>query len=800
MTCAKYARLWIPRRSRFEEDDISSLLSQADRYEEHVFGQSTLGMEAHASSLPIMYAQTYNTALTMCAQDIFMLFLSAVIQCVSTIGGDTTISGGEEEGRPAQRLINSQMEKFASAFQSSGLGSLEDAYMCIVPVLAANRKLPPIGVFYQLLGAAMDGNEHKVDELIASGQVDVNAADDNGRTALSWAAQAGHANVVRSLLRGPGENINNFQGADVNVRDKTYDRTPLMWAADRGHAEVVRILLEAGGLNSIHATDKSGSTALILAENKTHAPVVKLLLESELVDLRTVDERRRTTLMWAARGGQAKVLSKILRGKPDVNAVDSDGNSALHHAVMDLQFSDDPENVVKSLLAEPDVMINLRNHAMASPIETLFSDKADSDTGLAVLNIFLQDPNLDSKSIDPKGRTLLIKAIASSSATIMHALCDRACDASMDVRPNAKDPEGNTALHHVSRQPVGLMLELARLKGLDPAASNNRGETPLHFAIVQNAKNIDVIQGLLSWNPAIDVAAKDKKGRTALTYAIEQMGDRAETIWHGQAALNTVMPVLIARTPIDIVDNKGWTALHYAARYGPVTVIDDLLVNGADLNAQDANGWTPLHVAAEHRYQKRDQNVLKSLLRQPPDETLKTKDGFTARQIAANKENHQFLGFYNFAMSLAPASVGDLSRPNIALPAQPNQHSTKYMPSPVPKNTPLHDAVQAGDLEKTEAELAGKGKDDINRPETHGGLTPLHIAAKHGYLDIARALLEAGANPSTHDRLGGMTAKAYAVQNGHADVVELLKSYERPRPQHVPVRPVSATSTNVIDK
>ena len=93
-----------------------------------------------------------------------------------------------------------------------------------------------------LLLAAMDlwklcekGDLEKVEEAIKNG-TDVNAKDDNGWTALYYAAYFGHANVVDVLL-----------GHGVNIDAKgMYGRTALSWATSRGSTEVAELLRKYG--------------------------------------------------------------------------------------------------------------------------------------------------------------------------------------------------------------------------------------------------------------------------------------------------------------------------------------------------------------------------------------------------------------------------------------------------------------------------------------------------------------------------------------------------------------------------
>ena len=49
---------------------------------------------------------------------------------------------------------------------------------------------------------------------------------------------------------------------------------------------------------------------------------------------------------------------------------------------------------------------------------------------------------------------------------------------------------------------------------------------------------------------------------------------------------------------IDMVDNGGRTALHWACTSAQVDIVKDLLEMNAQVNIKDNCGWTPLHSAA----------------------------------------------------------------------------------------------------------------------------------------------------------------------------------------------------------
>ena len=87
-----------------------------------------------------------------------------------------------------------------------------------------------------LLAAVRKGDAAAV-KVLLDGGLPVDTKFRYDRTALSFAADRGHADIVTLLLD---------RGASVNAADTFYKATPLVWAAQNEHAEVVKILLARG--------------------------------------------------------------------------------------------------------------------------------------------------------------------------------------------------------------------------------------------------------------------------------------------------------------------------------------------------------------------------------------------------------------------------------------------------------------------------------------------------------------------------------------------------------------------------
>ena len=124
--------------------------------------------------------------------------------------------------------------------------------------------------------------------------IEINAKDNDGNTALDYARKYGYNQIVQLLcpkaegciplldaaMVGDEKVVWNLinEGVDVNSKDRT-GKTALIWAARYGHAKVAKILLENSDIN-VKEKDEDGTTALILAAMYGHENVTRLLLEN----------------------------------------------------------------------------------------------------------------------------------------------------------------------------------------------------------------------------------------------------------------------------------------------------------------------------------------------------------------------------------------------------------------------------------------------------------------------------------------------------------------------------------------
>ncbi|KAF8100112.1 hypothetical protein N665_0231s0050 [Sinapis alba] len=207
----------------------------------------------------------------------------------------------------------------------------------------------------------------------------VNEVNELGETALFTAADKGHFDVVKELLKySSRENIakkNRFgydllhiaaiQGHHANVEvlldhDLTLsltfgpsNATPLVSAAMRGHTNVVNQLLSKAG-NLLDISRSNHKNALHLAARQGHVDVIKALIVKDTQLSRRVDKKGQTALHMAVKGQSSEVVKLLLNADLAIVMLpDKYCNTALHVATRKKRAE-----IVELLLSLPDTNAN----------------------------------------------------------------------------------------------------------------------------------------------------------------------------------------------------------------------------------------------------------------------------------------------------------------------------------------------------------------------------------------------------------------------------------------------------------
>ncbi|CAK4030844.1 Palmitoyltransferase akr1 [Lecanosticta acicola] len=182
---------------------------------------------------------------------------------------------------------------------------------------------PPLPVEQDLWQLSRLGEIRAVQKLFDSGRYTAKSTDEQGITALHWAAINGHHALCHFLIQS---------GADLNARGGDAKATPVLWASKRFNLQVISLLLANGadpllrddqGYNLLHSATLDGNVYQLI-----------LLLHQPDIPVDVPDAQGHTSLMWAAYKGYPACIDMLLRFGADVHAVDDMGFTALHWALV----------------------------------------------------------------------------------------------------------------------------------------------------------------------------------------------------------------------------------------------------------------------------------------------------------------------------------------------------------------------------------------------------------------------------------------------------------------------------------
>jgi uncharacterized protein len=435
----------------------------------------------------------------------------------------------------------------------------------------------------RLIEAVKAADESAV-RTILTRRVDVNTPEADGTTALHWAVDGDHPELVELLLRA---------GASVKAANR-YGVTPLWLACTNGSASTVVLLLKAGA--DPNTALPEGETVLMTAARTGKLDAVKALVEAGAAVNAREGWHGQTALMWAAVEGYPAVIQALVEGGADVHARSNGGFTALLFAAREGQVG-----AVRTLLnagADLNDSLPVRTRPRAGAATAAVSP-AETEVGL---NAFLL-------------------AAANAHYELAALLLDRGAD------PNAA-PLGWTALHQVSwvrkagisgsnnpapegsgnmdsldfvrklvARGAALNARVTKKPGMGVTTLNSIGATPF----LLSARTADGELMRLLAQLGADPLMPNEDNTTPLMVAAG-VGTQApgEDPGTESEVLDAVTVALQLGNDLNAVDSNGETVMHGAAYKHAPTVVRFLAAKGARIevwNQPNAKGWTPLKIA-----------------------------------------------------------------------------------------------------------------------------------------------------------------------------------------------------------
>ncbi|KAL2682375.1 hypothetical protein Neosp_006825 [[Neocosmospora] mangrovei] len=653
-------------------------------------------------------------------------------------------------------------------------GALQAKHTAAVRAENAPTKIPPHGRFslpYEDVSqqyprrtapihvAACADATNLVAELLAQndGSAIINARDNDGRTALSYTAEAGNSSILEVLL---ADSL-----LDVDARDRE-GRTPISHAADNGHVSVVSRLLERGA--NPNWKDLDGLSPLWHAVQYGHVSVVRVLLEcGQLSDLNPTpsyyhkNRDAECTPLWHALKNGFDEISEMLSRADGIDAhAGYTENRYDHTTVLGLAIENGHEGIALRLLEKCGIGQSSSFHDLGSELLVAAASIGSTKLVESLLVTHGVDPNTaypPSRRDGPPSLTPLMAATQRGHGPVVRLLLDTEA-----IRPDANHDDAS-ALSLAAKMGFRDIVEMLVADGRVVADQKDaEGRTPLSLAA--EGAHEEVVEALLI-NETVDPDCRDNEGRTPLSRA---MGTWWISPLDVMRDCHGVVKRLLADARVDpnAGDREGNTPLDYAAKSGDLRLIREFLEHPrTDLGFEHKNALLAVAASEGHA------DVVKVFL----------KIGrFEVNALIEYPDKYLYKRLGKTLMSLA-AEGGHMGVVDLLL-SQPGIEAHK---GDIEGRTPLAMAASQGRTAIVERLLAVEGADPNSRDKR--GWTPLRMAlAERGsfrmrfigpdvsVVDTIRVLLRAERiDPDAAD-LEGRTPLSVVCEHADLELVNLF--------------------------
>ncbi len=385
------------------------------------------------------------------------------------------------EGSPILELINTSSDK------PDHIDVLQLLLRAKPNLNVTVRRLP-------LLQYAMGyGASSEVIKVLIDAGVDVNAANDEGRTPLMKSLY--DEKTFKKLIEA---------GADVNKKDKK-GNTVLMLIASEPLREgkgfrLTNMLLDAGA--QIDVQDSEGETALLRAIKAKNDDVIFALLNRK-VNLRIENSKGHTAWQWAITMGNSKALEAMLNTSLDVNAQTLGGMTPLRQAI----FNNEMGTI--NMLLDRNASLTMEDGGHRAAWYDIIEQNKP------ILFKLLLASGLDINAQSSYGKTPLMVAVELNKHEMIAALLNQKTKPNL----NLEDSQHFTAWLHAITFNNLPALEKMLSAGLDVNTKNSQGITPLMQAAFMG--KLAIVEFLLGQGADIRLTNNDNEKKNALQFALD---------------------------------------------------------------------------------------------------------------------------------------------------------------------------------------------------------------------------------------------------------------------------------------
>ncbi|XP_020622350.1 ankyrin-3-like [Orbicella faveolata] len=527
------------------------------------------------------------------------------------------------------------------------------------------------------------------------------------------------SNSMPSICYLPSRSSKNLLGLErESVENATVS---LHQAARDGKRDLVERRLEmlGKGNKKINKKDQENTTALHYAVRYNHLHIVKLLLDYG-ADIEARGEDDATPLHYAARFRPVpRIYGGTPRPTPQVTPSPSMENISDNGLVLKKDDKKKEGGSGSFGKGTKDRLLGSLNNKREKLGNKLFPKD------------FLTVEKRSSFSKEPTSASPFIV-----ETMIMYLLSQKA-------KVNARDRYGSTPLHYaVAKGNPDAVKELLTDPGIDIEAKDKTEMTPLHVASSQGS--LSVAECLIE--AGADLRSLDEEQMTPLHFAcMEGSLEVAQLLF--KTAEERGGWSLVSKMVID-QDREEQTALHLAVEDGDQKLAKLCLDKGANVNAHKMNMSTPLHLAATGG----DLEIVKMLIEHDANIEAKNASQETPLHRAAQFNRVNIVDFLLSEGAFIECRDKDKDTPLLMAASKNHLETIKSLLShnadigakDSNDETPIYRAASEGCIEALEFLLKDrKGKTLVEEYDKYEN-TPLHVAAKKGYVRIVQLLLDNG--------------------------------------------------------
>ena len=616
------------------------------------------------------------------------------------------------------------------------------------------------------LRRAAEHNSLEITEELLLNEVDVNARNKEGKTALMIATRSNNVDVAIYLL---------FRGASPLMEDKdgrtARDFAQIYWnqSDDLIHilrnAEKYRLITdskltenyswmdEMDNPNSFLYMRASLSEFILhcaIADSKENC--VMTLLKSKKVNVNDL-LLNACPLHFSAYKGDLDVTKQLIKLGANLNIQDSKGLTSVIVAVMKKH-----EDVATILIANG-ARLDIRTRSQGTVLVYAIMNKCYETVKLIIAD--------SKKKINMSFR---IRVFALFRDRQMFEMLINKLRSGID----AEYSDRYTLLMEAAEENMLFVIQELVFLGAEINHQSSDGKTALIMAVKKSS--LEAVEYLLRLGA--DKSIRDKDGQKAIDYAqddtmraaltdiqvnttmepkyywLDELRNKNSIIFQYRALSEIYLPFAVANLKIDDINRilkvpetdvnelfLGASPLHFAAEIGNPQIVKLLLKTGASIDLQDcSNGLTSLQIAAK----RGDLQITQILLSEGADIHLEGKNGATAL-VFALENNH-----FDIAKLLTKYKAKlDFNRQFISV---------------------LEVAMMSEDMQLFSSLIKNVGS-KLNKELD--GLTLLIIAVKHGLIPAVQLLLLNGADKD-HQNIEGTTALMFAVKLDNLEVANFL--------------------------